>query len=209
MKFRLIQDAFGVEELPHALFYQFTWALRFNLSQVETETGSRHLERFLDSLDRANTIAHTCLAGSEKITVLFSRLGPEQPVPSTNRAVDQLGDIGFDSARLNYLGAVKQSEDGYEDWRFRHWYFCHLSSEPQELDKLLWNCVAQDMGVQPYAEWDNIYLVDLRRQMIAHVYDDRGMDIVTMDKETAQPIYDDLNLWLLDHDRAAMDKRFS
>ncbi|WP_108810422.1 DUF3885 domain-containing protein [Sphingorhabdus sp. Alg231-15] len=209
MKFRVIQDTFGVEELPHGLFYEFPWGLRFNLSNVSTSTGTRHLERFLDSLDRAKSITHAFLADSEKVTVLFSRLGPEKPVPAMNRAVNQLDDIGFDSARLNYLGAIKQGEDDYEDWRYQHWYSCHLSNELPEIDKLLWNCVAQDMGVQPYAEWGSIYLADLQKQMIVHVYDDRGMDVIAMDKETIKPFYSDLNSWLLEYDRKAMDQKFS
>lgn len=205
----MIQDIFGVEQLPDGIFYEFPWGLRFNLSNVDTSTGTRHLERFLEALDRAKTITRACLAKSEKITVLFSRLGPEKPGRAMNDAIAQLDDIGFNSAGLHYLGAVKQSEDEWEAWRYNHWYACELSVAWLEIDKLLWNCTAKDMGIRPCAELGKIYLADLEQRLIVHVYDDRGMDVVAMDKAAIKPLYSDLNSWLLDYDRNAMDKKFS
>ena len=128
-------------------------------------------------------------------------------MPATNRAISQLEDIGFDSSRLGYLGAVEQDED-FEDLRYRHWYSCRLGNEPAELDKLIWNCAAQDMGVQPYAEWRDIYFVDLQKRMIVHVYDDRGMDVIAMDKEAIAPFYTKFNDLLLDYDREKMKQQF-
>ena len=207
MKFQEIEAAFGVPELPHGIFYEFPWGLRFDLSDIETSSGTMHIERFLDALARAKKITHACLQNSEKLTVLFSRYGPKEPVPATNRAISQLEDIGFDSSRLGYLGAVEQDED-FEDLRYRHWYSCRLANEPAELDKLIWNCAAQDMGVQPYAEWRDIYFVDLQKRMIVHVYDDRGMDVIAMDKEAIAPFYTKFNDLLLDYDREKMKQQF-
>ncbi len=207
MKFQQIEAAFGLQEFPHAIFYEFPWGLRFELSDVETSSGTMHIERFLDALARAKAITHACVENSDKLTVLFSRYGPKKPVPATNRAIRQLEDIGFDSSRLGYLGAVRQDDD-FEDLRYRHWYSCRLTKEPAELDKLLWNCVAEDMGVEPYAEWTDIHFVDLHKRMIVHVYDDRGMDVVAMDKKTIEPFYTKFNDWLLDYDREKMDQQF-
>ncbi len=166
-----------------------------------------NIERFLDALARAKIITHACLENSERLTVLFSRYGPKEPVPATSWALGQLEDIGFDSARLVYLGAVRQNDD-FGDLRYRHWYSCCLANEPAEIDKLLWNCVAEDMDVQPFAEWDDIHFVDLQKRMIVHVYDDRGMDVVAMDKETIEPFYTKFNDWLLDYDSEKMDQQF-
>ncbi|MEO9635844.1 MAG: DUF3885 domain-containing protein [Parasphingorhabdus sp.] len=207
MKFKELEAAFGVRELPHAIFYNFPWGLRFDLSDVETSSGTKHIERFLDSLKRAKIITHGCLEHSQNLTVLFSHHGPKAPVPATTRAISQLEAIGFDGSRLGYLGAVRQ-DDEFEDQSYRHWYSCRLASEPAEIDKLLWNCIAEDMGVEPYAEWADIHFVDFDKRMIVHVYDDRGMDVIAMDKGTIKPFYSKFNDWLLDYDREKMDQQF-
>lgn len=208
MKFREFQDAFGVCEFPDALFYQFEWALRFDLSDIETASGGRHLDRFIDALQRAKTITHECLGGSLEVSVFFSRFGPKNPVPGTTRAISQLEELGFDSGRLSYAGAVKQNGDDWISDEYRHWYSCKLTEEASEIDKLIWNCVAEDMGIQPYAEWTDIYFVDFDAKLIVHIYDDRGMDVVAMSKNTIQPLYKMFDKWLLDYDRSAMDKKF-
>ncbi len=207
MNFGEIEEAFGVSELPNALFYSFPWGLRLELSDVETASGTRHLERFLDALTRAKIITHACLNDSQTVDVFLSRYGPKHPAPAMPKVVDQLEDIGFDGGRLNYCGSVKHDDD-WMAGDHRHWYSCKLLGESREIDKLIWNCVAEDMGIQPYVEWADIFFTDLKRRMIVHVYDDRGMDVVAMDKKTLQPFYGKFNKWLLDYDRETMVEKF-
>jgi predicted Ser/Thr protein kinase len=40
------------------------------------------------------------------------------------------------------------------------------------------------------------------------MYDDRGLDIVGINKKTLEPYYKKYNTWLLDYDRGKMDKIF-
>ncbi|TGE31087.1 DUF3885 domain-containing protein [Desulfosporosinus sp. Sb-LF] len=41
-----------------------------------------------------------------------------------------------------------------------------------------------------------------------HLYDDRGLDIVSHDKNTLMPLYQELNEWILDYDSKRMDEMF-
>ncbi|MDJ0535756.1 MAG: DUF3885 domain-containing protein [Xenococcaceae cyanobacterium MO_207.B15] len=44
---------------------------------------------------------------------------------------------------------------------------------------ILWAICSKDLGIQPSAKID-CYFIDFKKQIIAHPYDDRGMDIVAM-----------------------------
>ncbi|MGX7381869.1 MULTISPECIES: DUF3885 domain-containing protein [unclassified Bacillus (in: firmicutes)] len=54
----------------------------------------------------------------------------------------------------------------------------------------------------------DIYLINLSKQMIFHLYDDRGCDLIAADPEHLRPVYEGLQHWLLDYDRAQMDQLF-
>jgi hypothetical protein len=41
-----------------------------------------------------------------------------------------------------------------------------------------------------------------------HLYVDRGLDIISPDKNTLMPLYQELNAWILDYDREQIDERF-
>lgn len=48
---------------------------------------------------------------------------------------------------------------------------------------------------------EEIYLVNLDKKLIFHMYDDRGLDLIASDIRALRPIYDKFNHWVLDHDR--------
>ncbi len=47
-------------------------------------------------------------------------------------------------------------------------------------------------------------LVDFQRGILVHVYDDRGMDVISSDRHVLEPLYRDFQDQLLDHDRRRM-----
>jgi len=53
-----------------------------------------------------------------------------------------------------------------------------------------------------------IYFVNIDKKLIFHMYDDRGLDLISADKETLRPIYKKHNDWILDYDRKQIDKQF-
>ena len=53
-----------------------------------------------------------------------------------------------------------------------------------------------------------IYFVNIDKKLVFHMYDDRGLDIISAKKETLRPIYKKHNDWILDYDREQIDKHF-
>ncbi|WP_224930666.1 DUF3885 domain-containing protein [Bacillus safensis] len=54
-----------------------------------------------------------------------------------------------------------------------------------------------------------IYLINLSKHMIFHLYDDRGCDLIAAEPERLRPVYEGLQHWLLDYDRPQMDRLFT
>lgn len=53
-----------------------------------------------------------------------------------------------------------------------------------------------------------IYFINTDKNLIFHMYDDRGLDLVSADKETLRPIYKKHNDWILEYDRECIDNQF-
>jgi hypothetical protein len=55
---------------------------------------------------------------------------------------------------------------------------------------------------------DRIFFIHPSKQIVFHMYDDRGLDMVAVRKEELDPLYTKYNEWILDYDRATIDGIF-
>ncbi|GAA4785897.1 hypothetical protein GCM10023231_12240 [Olivibacter ginsenosidimutans] len=63
------------------------------------------------------------------------------------------------------------------------------------------------LGQEPLSSKD-IYLINISKHIIFHMYDDRGLDILAAVKEDIGWLYQKYKDWLLDYDRQQMDATF-
>ena len=56
---------------------------------------------------------------------------------------------------------------------------------------------------------DRVYFVNRTRNIILHMYDDRGLDLIARHRSDLQAIYDAHKHWVLDYDRARVEKVFA
>lgn len=52
------------------------------------------------------------------------------------------------------------------------------------------------------------HFTNVTKEMIYHLYDDRGCDVIASNKENLLPLYEDLNDWILDYDPEEIDHIF-
>ncbi|UWQ80709.1 DUF3885 domain-containing protein [Leisingera sp. S132] len=204
-------DTFGVSELPHGLFYEFDHALRFDLGGVEWGTD-RPVQRFWQAFERADTITRAVFKASDDIWALLSCYGGETPEPKRLHAISR---CGLPRNSFSYLGAVPQNDEeyiasfGYD--LHRHWDAYKLR-DTSEIREFLWLMIATDLSVYPQLSnrrAHQVYLVDFETKTIAYPYDDRGMDVVSMDRHRLEPHFTAFQEWLLARDMKRMASRFS
>lgn len=53
-----------------------------------------------------------------------------------------------------------------------------------------------------------IYFINIDKKLIFHMYDDRGLDLISADKESLRSFYEKYNDWILDNDREKIQKQF-
>ena len=99
------------------------------------------------------------------------------------------------------------TETSVEDWGDAERVFVAFRVDRDRIRRLLWGALAADLCIRPRLLCE-VYLADVERGVLAHPYDDRGMDVIGPDKALLKELYDRFNAYLLDYDRARMDARF-
>jgi hypothetical protein len=204
-----VGSAFGCESFPDAMFYEFESALRFDLGGDIEST----VPRFLRAFDRARAVVQSVLAASEELAVFAMHFGGADK--RTRRDFQSFQSLQAMGASLAFSRPEKTFENdeghirefGYD--LCRYWYRANVAKDVSIIDILVWAGVACEMPVTPKARWLIFYIVDFKRRLAIHIYDDRGMDIVAMDKATLKPFYVQFGDWLLDSDREQMTQVFS
>ena len=184
------------------------YRLRFELAQ-----GSSHLNRFIGAFDRARALARSALSTDDLIGVIAANPDPRSELGAKWRgwtkgtALEHLEEMGVpaDSALSTWTGYF-WPDDRLDD-EAEPWSHCAIPLTWDQADILLWNQVAHDMGVTPQAPVVS-KLVNPKRGVSVHAYDDRGMDITSVDKELIAGLYGQFDGWLLDFDRDRMAAAF-
>lgn len=95
-----------------------------------------------------------------------------------------------------------------EDEEIRTLRYC-LSCKVKDIDhrRLLKAIDNQDMGIKPSFD-DEVFFINKNNHIVYHLYDDRGLDVVSNKVSTLEKIYLEYNKWILDYDRKIIDKTF-
>lgn len=96
-----------------------------------------------------------------------------------------------------------------EDGTYRtHRFSLRCSRSDFRYAALLKAICNQDMGIRPSIHHP-IYFVNETKGTIYYVYDDRGCDLLGVDTEAIRWVYEEFTDWILDYDRAEIDKIFA
>lgn len=196
--------------LSPPLFYQWPYGLRFEVADWSIEKEADVLEK---AGDRAlQIVRHSFHPEDEMLLVTDVYTKHEREL--TKRKL------------LVYQKYVKRQVR----YRLRHELLNYVRPELEEviqLERFTMNCRLRDIRLRPLLHaicredflapnqimkgklGYEIYLINLSKQMIFHLYDDRGCDLIAADPKRLHPVYQDLQHWLLDHDRAQMDQLFA
>ena len=206
---QFLTDNFKGLRLRAPLFYSWDIGLRFDLQVGNTDTD----EYFQEVTRRASTIFQTVFDNSDKVFVVFMDYKYKRR------------KIRFSTFTFQQIDGLKKTDVSYSkenrlyelDDKFDIRNIAIIKTTMQKINyaNILMAIGHTDFpprrprldqkGVFTAKE---VYFINVDKKLIFHMYDDRGLDIISADKETLRPIYLKHNDWLLDYDRKQIDKQF-
>ena len=183
ISFELAIDRIGLKTLPCAVFYSVPYGIRFQIGGDEDIYLGDHRKPngayIENAVDRALKI-YSQLPAAPDILRIDEYLNLSIPgLPKPNQRV---GDSSY--------------------WS--------IPKEPTFLRKLFREIIRAEIdstGIEGLVS--NVYFLNSERNVLFHLYDDRGADVVAADKEILRPLYESCKDWILDHDREQIDRTFS
>ena len=199
---QFFNDNFKGLRLRKPLFYSWDFGLRFDLQVGQTNTD----EYFQEVSRRASTIFQTTFDNSDKVFLVFIDFKyKRRKIRFSNYIFKQI-----DNLQKNEISYSKELQLYEPDDKFdiRNNAIIKLTADRINHQNILTAIGHSDFPPrQPRLENNGfftskeIYFVNIDKKLIFHMYDDRGLDLVSADKETLRPIYKRHNNWIIDYDR--------
>jgi hypothetical protein len=184
--------------LEPPLFYNWNVGIRFELGDPNEEDEKKYMERVLK---RSKTLLQTLHKKDDEIFIVCY--------------FDQLNRKSF--KKLNVFTPFLTRKN--IKYQIKHQIFPFRDPEEDEdgeweTHRLLLKCVVADINLPRiiqaffYNDMPRLYFINIKRETIFSIYDDRGCDLVATKKEALKEIYHVFNDWILDYDRSRINKLF-
>ncbi|MDI9512012.1 MAG: DUF3885 domain-containing protein [Bacillota bacterium] len=194
----------GFEKLIHPIFYNAKFGIRFEIgnpdikSYIENEINYEYIS---SAIDKAKALYQNL---PHQPDILRIDIYPEEEIPSQNLTLDNLYEIGLKQP-TEVCGDTIIDDDLCYTARHLYW---DLKKTEINLDVLLKSIIMSDFG-HFISLSSNVYFINVKDDLLFHLYDDRGADIVSKEKEILIPLYIKFNDLILDYDREKIDNVFA
>lgn len=197
--------SFGLKEITHPLFYNSKIAIRFNIGENGNEVYVGLTDE--DSLVNPQYV-NACF---ERAKQVYSRLRNEPDLLVIDGYIEESAER-FISSVMCATGLWEPDEKKYErtfqdEAAATHIILCWKLNDFNP-DKLIREIILADLGGGNHFLTSSVYFVCTDDHVLFHLYDDQGADLIADKKETICHIYEDMNYYILDHDRERIDAIF-
>lgn len=192
-----IETEFGSQALDFGLFYQIEYALRFELS-----LGGSSIDQFSVAYDRGRRVLSRAFNGAKRFIFIVSYFGTGSFLSNVS-VFRSLKSCGLRISRPYECWAVsKQNKETFlPDERT----ILAFEGTRDQVPYALWGVLAAELSVKPSLTC-LVHIAAPDIGILAHPYDDRGMDVIGSNLPRLKALYSEFNTLLLDYDREKMTK---
>lgn len=202
-----LQKTFSFQlPIPKPLFYQKPARLRFEISE-EMYQNKKAMMR--EVMEKSEALFKEVFKHSKKMWILLQFYAPKKL--KENKLPNGFSDL------IEKCKYKIQASDIYEMKEYRrtkdegsgYFYYYAIEKKPNFnlIKAIIWAIGGFDIGVHPSSEVQ-AFFIDFQKEIIFHLYDDRGLDIIANKKEVLQKCYEKYSNWILESNRSEIDKIF-
>ncbi|UCJ18768.1 DUF3885 domain-containing protein [Pseudomonas sp. MM211] len=203
-------------KLERPLFYNNPFGLRFEIGPAEIgvwvsrERRQLNEKYFNAALERAQNIFDTAFTLTDEISIVYQMFSDgRRRIKKKCYILRQINtgstkEIAFSDHRELYSESL-----GYKCEFWHRATVSGLTVADINIKKILLALINTDFGSRQPVIAGECYFINHTKGLVLSLYDDRGMDVVALKKETLQALYKIHNKLLLNYDRAHIDQVFS
>lgn len=206
--FKKVIASLGMEEPTHPIFYNSPIGIRFNI-------GDNGNDVYVDkSGEKFAVNPNYIVACLERSLNIYNSLNNEPNLLAIegylceNESVEDFISSVVSATDLPQPNEIKSKLTYDDEDEYIH-VFLLWNLKDFNPNKLLEEIIKADFGSGNYYLTSSVYFVCTKDNMLFHLYDDRGADLVADKKEKIQHIYHKMNDLILDYDREKIDNIFN
>jgi hypothetical protein len=200
-----LEQNFKGLEIKKPLFYNWDLALRFDLQKKFTNLVYIDNDDYFDEVyNRAKKLFKFCFDKEDDIyLVAFSYKWRKQRIKKSNYLFKL---IKSDSETEKIFNRISNRYESNEKWNR---LIVKGKIENIDTKNLILGLCNTDFSTMKPCIREEVHLININKKLIFHIYDDRGLDILTTDKKILNELYDQFNKWILEYDRKEIEKQLN
>ena len=212
-----IKNKFKNLILEPPLFYSWSVGIRFEIGSAKiaiftNEKQSKVNEQyFTKALDRAMAIFDFVFQDEDEIIFVYEQFSyGRKTIGKNNFYLQQIRNLADKEIEFS------DERESREDDRFEKKAYClkrfsvKISKKDINYQAILEACINTDFTIRNkrFIPHGDCYFINTSNHSILHLYDDRGMDIISTHPNNLKGLYKKYNEWILDYDREKIDRIF-
>ena len=212
-RFHCIIHSMGMNKLEHPIFYNVPIGIRFEIGGAESVYLDNDENEYItnpkyvsEAVSRAKTIYENLPNEPDILRIdVYSYEGfseqdaldeiyRETKLPNPNEIIKELSQLEGEDDEVEPIIVLQL----YWDLKIHNLF----------IDDLLEKIIMADIG-GCNALVSNVYFAETKNNILFHIYDDRGADLVSSNKESLFSIFKKLNSWILNYDREKINNIFT
>ena len=201
---KYLEDNFKGQKISTPLYFNGNFGLRFDLEVGETDT-----EEYFTEVVRRSTLLFEAAFDPNDIVFLIFRdyKWKRRKIKFRNYCFNQISDLKKEEVAYSVIRDVYEKNDIF------NLALLKLKTNRINYQNILTATANTDFPPrQPRFKFFSnveIYFVNATKNLVFHMYDDRGLDIVASEAKALKPIYTKFNDWILEVNREKIDKLMS
>lgn len=201
-----LQINFPDIRLESPLFYNAPIGIRFELGVPYRGINTQGC--FTNILLRSAMIFQEVFDEENDMFVVVNSYKSVEPYKCFNQGVDVFSRYLRNKGIINNIESIETENYIEDNGDLAGIYFQNsLLCKRNDIDYLgiIKAKANQDFAINPYIS-DGVFFINIQKHIIFYMYDDRGMDLVSKDRESLIHVYEKYSDWILEYDRDRIDK---
>lgn len=204
-------------KLEQPLFYNWPYGLRFEIGPPDLETWDDFDKGYLNdayfekALERAIAIFESAFSADDQISLVYQLFSDgRRRIRKSDFLFKQITHLDAKEIKFTTRRDLYRQDLLFRRHCWRRVTMSNMTAQELSYRNILKAAIHTDFRRRRKPSlYGELYFINHTKDLVLLLYDDRGMDIVSVRKAPLIPIYMHHNDWILDSNRKAIESVFS
>jgi hypothetical protein len=210
------QQKFNDIKFEKPLFYNSSIGLRFEIGPTDIDVWANYDKYQLNetyfnlALDRAINIFETVFEKNDNISIVYQIFSDgRRKIKKGSFIFKQIKELNTRNITFSDHRDIYSEDLNFKCECWRRVTISGIKVHDVNYKNILNSLVNADFGIRQPSMKGECFFINHDKRIVLNLYDDRGMDVIAIQKQALENLYQKHNEWILGYDKEQIDKMFS